>query len=242
MVEKKPEHMERFKAAAARIRSGESKSEEVEVPSGRVRLTPDPTAPTGIKIEVLNGGSAGGAESPPNPETLAAMEKIKGVLEQFRTGERESAEIPLPSGETMQLTRDDRSPGAYRVRSTGGGPNMLSIPFEASPARPDHFPDDLPFLPDSPVALTEFEGKPSRTLTWFFVQDPEGRLRELRKQLASGGWEEKEETNTSTPFGTMVSIEFEMGGKMRTVMLNRFQEHSQIRLLDHAQDEDRFRA
>ena len=59
MNEATKEGIERYKAAIERIRSGESNSEEVELPSGRVRLTPEEGGPTGINIEVLEGGQAG---------------------------------------------------------------------------------------------------------------------------------------------------------------------------------------
>lgn len=232
MAKEKTEGMELFKAAADRIRSGDSASEEVELPSGRVRLSADPNTANGLKIEVLETDPAADPRRPA-PEMREAMERVKDIMGRFRAGELDRAEIPLPSGETMQLTRDGRAPGAFTVRSPEGGPNMLSIPFDPGPSRPEHYPVDLPFLPERSVALTEMEGEAFRALTWFVVGDPEESLHELRVQLVTEGWEEGEESNVSAAFGPVTSMEFGMGGKKRTVMLNRFGEHSQLKLIEH---------
>lgn len=237
MAKEKTEGMQLFKAAADRIRSGNSESEEVELPSGRVRLTPNPNTPNGLQIEVLDAGAAVDFRKP-DPKMLEAMERVKDIMGRFRAGELDSAEIPLPSGETMELTRDGRSPGAFSVRSPAGGPNMLTIPFEPSPSRPEHYPGDLPFLPEQSVALTEMEGESFRALTWFIVEDPDESLHQLRVQLVTEGWEEGEESNVSAIFGTVTSMEFGMGGKKRTVMLNRFGEHSQLKLIEHWKKEE----
>lgn len=227
------EGIEQYKAAIERIRSGESDSEEVELPSGRVRLTPEEGGPTGIKIEVLGGAQNGTVKSQPDPEIREAMERMKDIIGRFRAGELDTAEIPLPSGETMHLTRDDRSPGAFTVRSPGGGPTMRSIPFGPISTRPEGYPEDLPFLAETAVSLTEVEGQSFRTLTWFKVQDPEESLGALRLQMATDGWEERDESRFSTAHGTMTSIEFGKGELRRTVMLNRFGEHGMVKLLEH---------
>jgi len=231
------EGMEQFKAAAERIRSGESESEEVELSSGRIRLTHDPTTKNGMKIEVLETDSTEKTQPGADPGSLEAMERVREVMGRFRTGELDGAEIPLPTGETMHLTRDGRSPGAFTIRSPDGGPNMLYIPFEPSPTRPETYPDDLPFLPQISVAYTEMEGGGVRTLNWFITQDPEASLDELRTRLTTAGWEEMEESNATTAFGTMTSIEFVKGEKKRAVVLSRYGEHSQLKLFEHSGQE-----
>jgi hypothetical protein len=198
MDQEKKEGIERFKAAADRIRSGESASEEIELSSGRVLLTPDETTPNGLKIEVLDVDLSGTARSPPDPKAQAAMERMKEVIGRFRSGDLDSAEIPLPSGEKVRLSRDDRSPGAFTVRSLEGGPTMRSVPFEPSSTRPENYPEDLPFLPEASVGLTESEEQSFRTLTWFKAPEPEESLQLLRLQLVTDGWEEKEESKVST--------------------------------------------
>lgn len=230
------EGIERFKAAADRIRSGESVSEEVELSSGRVRLTADESTSNGIRIEVLGSNPAGGTGFRPDPPSKEAMERIKDVIGRFRAGELDSAEIPLPTGGNVQLTRDDRSPGGFTMRSPEGGPTMRCIPFEPSSTRPEEYPEDLPFLAEAAVALTEIEGQSFRTLTWFKLQDPEECLQILRLQLVADGWEAGTESNVtkvSMAFGTMVSMEFQKGEKRRAVILSRFGEHSTIKLLEH---------
>ena len=221
------------KAAIERIRSGKSDSEEVELPSGRVRLTPESGSPTGIRIEVLGGAQNGTARSQPDPEMREAMERMKDIMGRFRAGELDTAEIPLPSGGTMHLSRDDRSSGAFTIRTPGGGPTMRTIPFEPSSTRLEGYPEDLPFLAETSVSLTEVEGQSFRTLTWFKVEDPEESLGALRLQLATDGWEERDESRFSTAQGTMTSIEFGKGEFRRTVMLNRFGEHGVVKLLEH---------
>ena len=110
---------------------------------------------------------------------------------------------------------------------------MRTVPFEPSSSRPEGYPEDLPFLTETAVSLTEFEGQSLRTLTWFKVEDPEVSLGALRLQLATDGWEERDESRFSTAHGTMTSIEFGMGESRRTVMLNRFGEHGMVKLLEH---------
>lgn len=80
MDEATREGMERYKAALERIRSGESDSEEVELSSGRVRLTPDGESTTGIRIEVLEDRNAGASSLPPesDPRALVESETEKG--------------------------------------------------------------------------------------------------------------------------------------------------------------------
>jgi hypothetical protein len=126
-----------YKAAMERIRSGESESEEVELPSGRVLLTPDPNTPSGIAIEVLESDRPAESQEPRDPGMVEAMERMKEAIGRFKNGEMDSVEIPLPSGETMELVRDERSPGAFSVRTPDGGPSMVSIPFDASPTPPE---------------------------------------------------------------------------------------------------------
>lgn len=229
--------IERYKAAVERVRSGESDSEEVELPSGRVRLTPDEAAPTGIRIEVLEGDQSGTASCQADPEKQEAMKRMEDVIGRFRAGDLDTAEIPVPSGETMQLTRDDRSPGAFTVRSPDGGPTMRTVPFDPSSTRQEGYPEDMPFLAETAVVLTEIEGQSFRTFTWFKVQDPEECLRALRLQLVTHGWEEKDESKVSTARGTMTSIEFGMGELRRTVTLHRFGEHGVVKLLEHPKKE-----
>ena len=233
MNEATKEGIVQYKAAIERIRSGESDSEEVELPSGRVRLTPEGASPTGIKIEVLGGAQNGTAKIQPDPEMREAMERMKDIMGRFRAGELDAAEIPLPSGETMRVTRDDRAPGAFTVRSPEGGQTMRSIPFGPSSTRPEDYPEDLPFLAETVAGLTEVEGQEVRTLTWFKVPDPEESLGMLRSELAEDGWEELDESSFSMAHGTTVSIEFGKGALRRTVMLNRFGEHGMVRLLEH---------
>jgi hypothetical protein len=110
---------------------------------------------------------------------------------------------------------------------------MRSTPFEPSSTRPENYPEDLPFLAEASVGLTELEGQSIRTLTWFKTPDPEESFQALRLQLVTDGWKEKEESKASTARGTMVSTEFRMGEMRRTVMLNRFGEHGVIHLFEH---------
>lgn len=237
MVQEPGDGIRQYKAAMERIRSGESGLEEVELPSGRVLLTPDPTTPNGVKIEVLDSDRTTGSRHLRDPAMLEAMERIKDLIGHFRNGELDAVEIPLPSGETLQLTRDGGSPGAFTARSSEGGPGMVSIPFGPSPTPPDGYPEDLPFLAELPVGFTEMEGQGLRTLTWFVVHDSEESLENLRLQLNRDGWEEKDESTASTAFGRTTLIEFRMGEKRRTVMLTRFGEHTQLKLIDHPSEE-----
>lgn len=226
------EGIERYKAAMERIRSGRSDSEEVELPSGRVLLTADPRTPNGVKIEVLESGETKESRKPPDPEALGAMERAREVMERFRAGEIEEAEIPLPAGGTVRLRRDHRAPGAFTVRTPEGGPSMLSIPFEPRTTRPEGFPDDLPFLFDAASAVTSVEGQAFRTVTWYLPGDPRERLEELRRQLTEMGWQDGGESTVSTALGTMTVIESRRGGMTRTLMVSRFGEQSQIRLME----------
>jgi len=237
MAQETGDGIQQYKAAMERIRSGESESEEVELPSGRVLLTPDSTTPNGVKIEVLGSDQTIGTQQLRDPAMLEAMERIKEVMGRFRSGELDSVEIPLPSGETVQLTRDEGLPGGFTARSSEGGPSMVSIPFGPSSAPPEGYPEDLPFLAEMPVGFTEIEGQGIRTLTWFIVHDPEESLKNLRLQLISDGWEEQDESTASTAFGKTTLIEFRKGEKSRTVMLSRFGEHTQLKVIDHPRKE-----
>jgi hypothetical protein len=236
MTDEKTEEMDQFKAAAERVRTGETESEDLDLPSGRVRLIHDPNAKNGMKIEVLETHPGETSREGTDPKSLEAMERVKEVMGRFKAGDLDSAEIPLPTGETMHLTRDDRSPGAFTIRSPEGGPNMLSIPFDPSPSRPETYPDDLPFIAETSAAYTELEGgegEAFRTLTWFISHDPTPSLQELRAQLAAAGWDEMDESSTSTAFGNVTSIEFVSGEKKRAVVLSRYGEHSQLKLFEH---------
>ena len=159
---------------------------------------------------------------------------MKDIMERFRTGESDTAEIPLPSGETLKPTRDEGSPGGFHRSFSRGGPTMRSVPFEAGPTRPGGYPEDLPFLAETAVSLTEVEGQSLRTLTWFKIEDPNESLAALRLQSATDGWEELDESRFSTAHGTMTSIEFGKGELRRTFMLNRFGEHSVVKLIEHS--------
>jgi len=227
------EGIERFKAAMERVRSGESASEELVLASGRVRLTPDETTPTGIKIEALVEDPTEGASRDPDPKTKEFMERLKGISERMQSGELDSAEISLPSGGTMHFRRDQDVPGAFTMLSSEGGPTLRSVPLHACAARPPDYPKDLPFLSGCPAGLTEMGEGPTRTLTWFAIPDPEASLRELRVQLTADGWKEAGESKASMSHGTMLGVGFEKGEMGRMVTLKRFGEHSQITLLEH---------
>lgn len=222
----------RYKAALERIRSGESESEEVDLPSGRVLLTRDPQNPNGVKIEVLESDKTERSPARPDPEVLEAMNQAQEVIERFRAGHIDDAEIPLPTGGTMRLSRDDRAPGAFTVHTPEGGPSMLSIPFKPGPTRPGGYPDDLPFLSDVASALSAMEGQAYRTLSWYVTGDHREHLAEIRRQLTEMGWEDGGESSVSMAFGTMTMVEFRMGDMVRTLMVSRFGERSQIQLLE----------
>ena len=55
MTQAKQALMAEFKAALERVRSGEVESEEVDLPTGRVRLSLDENAPSGIRVETVEG-------------------------------------------------------------------------------------------------------------------------------------------------------------------------------------------
>jgi hypothetical protein len=238
MSQDRKEALERFKAAEARVRSGESEVEEVELPSGRVRLARDESAPNGLKIEVLDGGSHEGGGPSPDPKTLEAMERMKNVMAQFKAGDLDSAEITLPTGGTVRLSRSSEAPGAFTVQGEDGGPAMHSIPFEESTERPDTYPEDLPFLPGVKVSVSRFEGRAGCTVGWFDLPDPDAALDELRDQMLEAGWEGGEPTRTSTPFGTMTVLELRKGGRTRGLMLQRFGDHNKITLMEAGQKQD----
>lgn len=222
----------RYKAAIERIRSGESESEEVDLPSGRVRLTHDRENPNGVKIEVLESDRTERSGARPEPEVLEAMSQVKEVMERFRAGDIDDAEIPLPTGGTMKLSRDHRAPGAFTVRTPEGGPSMFSIPFKPGPTRPEGYPEDLPFLPDVTSTLSSMEGQEFRTLSWFITGDHREHLGELRRQLTEMGWEDGGESNVTTAAGTMTIVEFRKGDMARTLMVSRFGERCQIKLME----------
>ena len=224
--------IEGFKAAAERVRSGESESEEVELSSGKVRLTADDSAPTGIKIEPLDMAGEGAGKAQLDPEKMAAMEKIKDASLRLRSGESDSEEIVLPDGETVQLSREDDVPGAFTMRSSKGGPAMRSVPFEPSAARPQHYPENLPFLPECAVALMEMGEGMARTLTWFNPSDPEGRLGELSAQLTFAGWEAGEGSSGSTLHGTTRWIGFKKAERELVLTARQFGEHAHISLME----------
>jgi hypothetical protein len=234
MASKKTDGIDLYKAAIQRICSGESVSEEVELPSGRVRLTLDENTPSRIGIEVLGGEGSGPSGSPPDPKAREFMKKMTEVVERFRSGDADSAEIPLPSGGTMELKGDPSSPGAFTMAPPDGGPVMRSVPFEVSSTPPDGYPEDLPFVADTAVSLTEMEDGSSRTLTWFLKEDPEECLKAIQLQLINDGWTQGEESQASTAHGTMVFVEFEKGEMKRTVSLSRFGDKGMVRLVEHA--------
>ena len=176
--------------------------------------------------------SAPSSPEPPDSEARASMEAMKDIMDRFRAGELDRAELPLPSGDTMLLSRDDRAPGAFLIESPNGEGAMLSVPFDATADRPESYPVDLPFLPGTSAALTEVEGQSIRTMTWFISGDPAGWYGELRLQMVSDGWEEQEESNTTTVSCSVTAVNFEKGGVQRTVMANRFGGHSQLKLLE----------
>ena len=231
------ESIEGYKAAAERIRSGELEAEEVNLGSGRVLLTRDPQDPDGVKIEVLETVGVDGAEASetrPDPETREAMERAKEAIERFRDGELDSVEVPLPTGGCITLTRDDRAPGAFSVQSPDGEGRMVSIPFEPQATRPEKYPRDLPFLPEVASSLMSQDEAGIRMLTWFLTGDPQEALEDLRRQLREAGWEGGEEQSASTAFGSMTAMEYRKDGVKRSVMVNRFGEKSQIKLMEHA--------
>ncbi len=226
------EGIARFKTAAERVRSGALAAEEVDLPSGKVRLTSDPEAPTGIRITVLEGAPDDRAGDRVDPEMRKGLDRIKESIERFRAGDMASMDIPLPSGGTMNLTRDESTPGAFVARSSDGGPSMRSVPFPPSSERPQAFPEDLPFLPQCAAALSEMEGGLSRSLTWFVEGDPEEILRDLREQLSAGGWVETGDSRSDGPFGALRWMGFRRGGLDRVLSIHSSNNRAQIMLME----------
>jgi hypothetical protein len=234
------EKLARAKEAMERVKTGASESEVVELPSGgRVRVVRDSTTPGNIAIEPLDEQGEDVVREV-SPEQKAAMERARAAAERLRTGESDIEEVALASGDTLRLTRDPDVPGGFMAESDSGGPSIRSLTFEASPAQPDHYPADLPFLPDCPSALTEVGTKGHRTITWYNPPDPQAAFEAVQAQLRESGWEGGEGTNVSAPFGGSHWIGFRKGELQRALALNSFRETSTILLAEtlFTSDED----
>jgi hypothetical protein len=168
------------------------------------------------------------------------MERARAAAERLRAGESDSEEVRLASGDTLRLTRDPDVPGGFTAESEGDGPSIRSLTFEASSLRPDHYPSDLPFLPDCPAALTEVGTEGHRTLTWYNPPDPQAAFESVQAQLRESGWEGDDGSRVSVPFGGSHWIGFRKGELQRALALNTFREKSTILLAEmpSASDDD----
>lgn len=228
-----------YKEAVERIRSGESDFEEVELQSGRVRLTRDRTAPSGIKTHVLETRQEEHETESIDQEKKEAFRLMKEATERLRSGVSKREEITLPYGRKLVLEADGEVLGAFRMREAEGSMSMRSVPFQPSSSRPANYPEDVPFLPECAVSLIEVGDGSSRTMTWFAPPDPEGALAELRLQLTREEWTQAEESEASTAHGTARWSGFEKGELSRLLTLSRFGEHSQIVMIERPRREEK---
>jgi hypothetical protein len=226
------ESMKRYKEAVERIRSGESDFEEVDLHSGRVRLTRDRTAPSGIKIHVLETRQEDHEPQSMDQDRKETFRLMKEATERLQSGASKREEITFPSGRKVVLEADEEVSGAFRMRESEGGMAMRSVPFQPSSTRPADYPEDMPFLPECAVSLIEVGDGSSRTMTWYAPPDPEAALAELRLQLTREGWSEAGESEASTTHGTARWSGFEKGGLSRLLSLSRFGEHCQMVMVE----------
>lgn len=224
--------IEAFKEAMDRIRSGESEVEEVELPSGPVRLSKDESAPNGFRIEPLGEERPVGEKPATDAETKARLEQFKDIAARLRSGDSDSEEVSLPSGDTIRFTRDPDTEGGMTVESGDGKMSMRLQPFEASPTRPPTYPEDIPFVPDCAVSIVEMPKGPARNVTWLAPPDPDGALEVIKQQLEEDGWEGSEPTSMTTPMGVMTSLGFSKDGRKRMLSLSRYPGHVQIALME----------
>ena len=232
MSEKVQKGLEAFKEAMDRIRSGESEAEEVELPSGSVRLSKDESAPNGFRIEPLGGETPDREKPAPNPEIKERLQQFKDIAARLRSGDSDSEELSLPSGDTVRFARDPDTEGGMTVESGDGKMSMRLQPFEASPARPPAYPEDLPFVPDCAVSIVDMPQGPARNVTWLAPPDPNDALEAIRQQLSDDGWEGSDPTSFSTPMGETTSFGFSKDGRKRMLSLSRYTGHAQIVLVE----------
>ena len=224
--------IEAFKDAMDRIRSGESEVEEVELPSGSVRLSRDESAPNGFRIEPLGEERSVRERPAADAEIKERLEQFKEIAARLRSGDSESEELSLPSGDTVRFTRDPDTEGGMTVESGDGTMSMRLQPFEASPTRPPTFPEDVPFVPDCAVSIVEMPKGPARNVTWLAPADPDVAVEVIKRQLAEDGWEGSDPTSMTTPMGRTTSSGFSKDGRKRLLSLSRYPGHVQIVLME----------
>jgi hypothetical protein len=226
------EGIERFKAAMERVRSGESESETVELGSGTVCLKPDPDSPNGLRIEAIEGEGLESGRPAMDPKQKAFFERMRETIERMHSGETDSAELELPDGGTMRMTRDPETSGAFTMVAGDGGFELRSVTFEAGESRPDGYPEDLPFLPGATVGLQTITGPDVRTLQWFKLDDADGAFERIRGELEEDGWEGGEPGQVSTLYGRTTSVDYKRGDRIRSLLFTRGEEFSMLRLAD----------
>jgi hypothetical protein len=232
MSEEVGKGMEAFKEAMDRIRSGQAEVEEVELASGTVRLTKDGDAPNGFRIEPLGEEKPLREKSATDGDIKERLQQFKDIAARLRSGDSDSEELSLPSGGTVRFVRDPDTEGGMTVESGDGKMSMRLQPFEASPARPPAYPEDLPFVPDCAVSIVEMPTGPARNVTWLAPRDPDGALEVIRQQLTDDGWEGSEPTSFTTPMGVTTSLGFSKDGRKRMLSLSRYTGHAQIVLVE----------
>ena len=224
--------MRAFKEAMDRIRSGESELEEVELPSGTVRLSKDGDAPNGFRIEPLGQETPTREKPATNPEIRERLHRFKEIAARLRSGDSDSEELSLPSGDTVRFTRDPVTEGGMTVESGDGKLSMRLQPFGPSPTRPLTYPEDIPFVPDCAVSIVEMPKGPARNVTWLAPPDPDQALDLIKHQLVEDGWEGSEPTSITTPMGVTISLGYSKDGRARMLSLSRYPGHAQIVLME----------
>ena len=237
--------LQAVQAAMERVRSGESDTEEVEVPSGgRVRLSRDQEAPTGVRVEVVGGedGSDEGQASAgdPDPERRELMEQVKAASGRMKRGESDREELTLSGGETVRMVRDLDVPGAFTVESTREGNRFRAWSLEGPEEKPEGYPREIPFVPEVSVSIssiTPADGSPApRTVAWMNPPDVDEALESIRRQLLAWGWAEGEKSVASTLHGPTTGYAFEKAGVTRQVQVMAFGPMSQIMMLERDEE------
>ena len=169
-------------------------------------------------------------------EVLA--QKIQEASERIRAGESELEEIPLPNESTLRIRRDPNASGQVIVEADRDGVTLRSIPFPPMESRPPDYPQELPFLPETPGTLSHAGEKHARTMVWPTPADPEAGFESLRSQILESGWTEGGAREENTEEGEVRAVEFNREGAMRSLYLQRVAGQAQLLVVDYPPKED----
>lgn len=145
-------------------------------------------------------------------ERRVTREDAEDLMSQIRRATESGAEEATVTALGAQLVFSKQSDGGFTFQAPDG--SASSRLYQASESRPSNYPDDIPFIPNEPVAVSSVAN--TVTLMWFRPTDPEALFADLNERTKSERWVLKEESEYARV--PVRHSEYETNGLSRSIL------------------------